>query len=75
MPEEAAKNLRVTEELIACQIARVRSSEAAGRFDEARLAREILGVITETRDALRLRLAVARKVKATAAKARGEESE
>ncbi|HWB48040.1 MAG TPA: hypothetical protein VG651_02945 [Stellaceae bacterium] len=65
MPEQIAKTLRETESRIALQIARIEELDRAGRHSEARRARETLSVITETRDALRLRLAVARKIVAT----------
>jgi hypothetical protein len=65
MPEQAARNLSETEGRIQIQLARIEQLEAAGRVDEARRACETLAVITETRDALRLRLRVARDVAAT----------
>lgn len=61
MLEEAAQNLSETEGRIRIQIARIDQLEKAGRTDEACRARETLTVITETRDALRLRLHVARQ--------------
>ena len=65
MPEQAARNLSETEGRIQIQITRIAQLEAAGRVDEARQAQETLAVITETRDALRLRLRVARDVAAS----------
>ncbi len=65
MPEQAAQNLEETECLIARQIVRIKKLEAAGCFAQARIARETLAAITETRDALRLRLTIARQVVAT----------
>lgn len=65
MPKQAARHLRETERRIHRQIGRIQVLEDAGRITDARRAREVLAVITETRDALRLRLAVAREVLAT----------
>jgi hypothetical protein len=62
MPEQAAENLGKTERRIENQIARIGELEAAGRVTEACFARQTLAAITETRDALRLRLRVARQV-------------
>jgi hypothetical protein len=56
MPDQAARNLRHTEQRIGLQIGKISSLEAVGRWSDARRARETLAAITETRDALRLRL-------------------
>lgn len=66
MPEQAAQNLRDCEQRIDLQIIKIAKLELAGRLSDARCARETLAAITETRDALRLRLKVASEV-ATAA--------
>jgi hypothetical protein len=68
MPEQAAQNLRDTEERISRQISRIRQLERAGWVPEARRARETLAAITETRDALRLRLKVVSEVATTEAR-------
>lgn len=68
MPKQAAQNLHETEQRIGLQIAKIRKLEGAGRWPDARHARETLAVITETRDALRLRLKVVTKVVATEAR-------
>jgi hypothetical protein len=68
MPKQAAEHLQETERRIARQIARITELEAVGHLAEARRAREVLGTITDTRDALRLRLQVVRRVAATEVK-------
>ena len=68
MPEQAAQHLQETERRIARQITRVSELEAAGCLAAARRAREVLGTLTDLRDALRLRLHVARRVADTQAK-------
>jgi len=65
MQEQAAQNLSKTEQLIDRQFDKIRELEAAGRFLEAERFRELLGVITETRDALRLRLTVSSQLRVT----------
>lgn len=65
MLEEAAQNLSETERRIEAQKARIGRLEAAGRLIEARLARQTLAAITETRDALQLRLRVVRAMAAS----------
>ena len=68
MPQQAARNLRDNEQRVALQIDRIYALEGAGRLSDSRRARELLATITETRDALRLRLKVVRKVVATEAR-------
>lgn len=68
MPKQAAYHLRQTEQRIALQIDRIKEMEGAGRWPDARQAREMLAVMTETRDALRLRLRVASDIAATEAR-------
>jgi uncharacterized protein YhaN len=66
MLEETAQNLSATESRVRAHNARIDRLEAAGRLAEAYIARQTLAVITETRDALRLRLDVARQFAAAA---------
>jgi len=68
MFEQTAQNLRDTELRIGHQLTRIRQLELAGRLSDARHARETLAAITETRDALLLRLNVVISVAATQAK-------
>ena len=68
MPEQAERNLRDNEQRVARQIDKIKALEDAGRLSDARRARETLATITETRDALRLRLKVASEVVSTEAK-------
>jgi len=68
MPQQAARNLRDNEQRVALQIDRIKALEGAGRLSDARRARETLATITETRDALRLRLKVVSEVVATEAR-------
>ena len=68
MFEQTAQNLRDTELRIGHQLTRIRQLELAGRLSDARHARETLAAITETRDALLLRLKVVDQVTTTEAK-------
>jgi len=68
MFEQTAQNLHDTELRISRQITRIRQLERAGRLSDARHARELLAAITETRDALLLRLKVVDKVTTTEAR-------
>jgi hypothetical protein len=68
MPEEAARNLCDSAQRVALQIDKIKALEDAGRLSDARRARETLATITETRDALRLRLKVVNEVAATEAR-------
>lgn len=68
MPGQAARNLRDNERHVALQIDKIKALEDAGRLSDGRRARETLATITETRDALRLRLKVENKVEATEAR-------
>jgi hypothetical protein len=63
MPEQP--DLQHNERRINRQIEKIRALEAAGRFSDAERARELLAVMTETRDALRRGQQVARNVMAT----------
>src|SRR5215469_10523365 len=67
MPDQAARNLRDNAHRVALQIDRIKALEDAGRLSDARRARETLATITETRDALRLRLKVVKEVAAAEA--------
>ena len=51
MPEQP--DLQHSERRISRQIEKIRELEAAGRLSEGERARELLAVMTETRDALR----------------------
>ena len=68
MSEQAARNLRDNEQRVALLIDKIKVLEDAGRLSDALRARETLATITETRDALRLRLKVVNKVSATEAR-------
>ena len=68
MPGQAARYLRDNEQRITRLIDKIKALEDAGRLSDARQARETLATITETRDALRLRLKVENKVAATEAR-------
>ena len=48
--------IRETEARIVEQIARIRAFDASGRSHEAMVARNLLGAVTEKRDARRIRL-------------------
>ena len=63
MPEQP--DLHHNERRINRQIEKIRELEVAGRFSEAECARELLAVMTETRDALRRKRQVADNVMAT----------
>ena len=54
--EETEQYIRETEARIVEQIARIRAFDASGRSHEAMVARNLLGAVTEKRDALRIRL-------------------
>jgi hypothetical protein len=55
MPDQPAKNIGDTDRRVAFQIAKISASEEHARLFEAGV-RQTLGVLAETRDALRLRL-------------------
>ena len=54
--EETEGHIAETRARIDSQIARVKAFEAAGRTEEARTARILLGVLTDKLDALQIRL-------------------
>ena len=68
MSEQAARNLRDNEQRVALLIDKIKVLEDAGRLSDALRARETLATITETRDALRLRLKVVSEVATTEAR-------
>ena len=63
MPE--LPKLKQSELRLKRQLEKIKELEATGRFSEGERARELLAVMTETRDALRRREQVARNVMAT----------
>ena len=68
IPGPGAQNLRDNERRIALQIDKIKALEDARRLSDTRRARETLATITETRDALRLRLKVENEVAMTKAR-------
>jgi hypothetical protein len=68
MTELTAQTLREAEERIDHLVRKIGELEDAKRWFDAARTREMLAVITDTRDALRLRLRVAQAVVATQAR-------
>ena len=65
MTQLAAQTLSEAEERIDHLVRKIGELEDAKRWSDAARTREMLAVITDTRDALRLRLRVAQEVAAT----------
>ena len=68
MHEQVVERLHEAKQRIDRLIGKIRELEDAGHSSDAARARDMLAVITETRDALRLRLRVAQEVAATEAR-------